>query len=86
MLVDGVKAGTKAVRRTEITPPRDGALYVVAQADAARQLVEANPEDNTDRLPVHGHAGGRQPRAHAVAWPAPPWAEASRASWSGARR
>ena len=52
LLVDGVKAGGTAVRRTEITPPRDGSLYVVAQADTAKQLVEANPEDNVDRLPV----------------------------------
>jgi hypothetical protein len=52
LLVDGVRAGTTAVRRTEITSPRDGTLFLVAQADAARQLDEANPEDNLDRLPV----------------------------------
>jgi hypothetical protein len=50
--VDGVKAKTMAVRRTEITPPRDGALYVVARADSGKQLVETNAEDNNDRLPV----------------------------------
>jgi hypothetical protein len=50
--VDGVPAGRTAVRRTAITPPRDGSLYVVARADSSRQLVETNAEDNLDRLGV----------------------------------
>jgi hypothetical protein len=50
--VDGVKAGGKAVRTTQITPSRDGQLFVVARADGARVLGEANAEDNFDRLPL----------------------------------
>jgi hypothetical protein len=50
--VDGIKAGGMAIRRTEITPPRDGSLYVVARADSSRRLIETNAEDNLDRLPV----------------------------------
>ncbi len=52
LTVDGVKAGGRAVRRTEITPPQDGNLYIVARADSTRQLVETNAEDNLDRRGV----------------------------------
>ncbi len=50
--IDGVKARSMAVRKTAITPPQDGPLYVVARADSGKQLIETNAEDNNDRLPV----------------------------------
>ena len=50
--IDGVKARTKTTRTTDVTPPRDGELFVVARADALRTLDDANPEDNLDRSPL----------------------------------
>ena len=66
LLVDGVKAGSTAVRRTEIVPPRDGSIYVVARADSSRQLVETNLRRQPGPPRGRGHAHGQQPVPHPV--------------------
>ena len=50
--IDGVKAGGKTTRTTEVMAPRDGQLFVVARADGDRSLIESNAEDNLDRLAI----------------------------------
>jgi hypothetical protein len=58
--IDGIKAGGRTTRTTDITPPRDGQLFLVARADGLRTLVEANPEDNVDRSPLEVVTSGNK--------------------------
>jgi hypothetical protein len=56
--IDGVRAGGKTSRTTDVTSPRDGQFFVVARADGQRTLRESNPEDNLDRLPIRVQPAG----------------------------
>ena len=56
--IDGVKAGGRTSRTTDITAPRDGQFFVVARADGERTLRESNAEDNLDRLPIRVQPAG----------------------------
>lgn len=49
---DGAPARGSSKRVTVVVPPRDGALFVAAQADPLAALVESNPRDNVGRLPL----------------------------------
>ena len=56
--IDGVKAGGRTSRTTDVTAPRDGQFFVVARADGDRTLRESNAEDNLDRLPIRVQPAG----------------------------